>query len=73
MSKPIVIGKYRIKWITYHCLYFGDEQYAVAEKIGGRIGSGKEVCRVSADSEKQAKEDIEKCLNDKFGEGGVWE
>ncbi len=73
MSKPIVIGKYRIKWIAYHCFFFEDEQYAVAEKTGGTIGSGKEVCRVSADSEERAKEDIEKCLNDKFGEGGSWE
>ena len=73
MSMPTFIGKYRIKWIAYHCFFFEDKQYAVAEKAPNRIGSGEEVCRVSAGSEKQAKEDIEKCLNDKFGAGGIWE
>jgi len=34
MSKPTVIGKYRIKGIAYHCHYFEDEKYAVAEKTG---------------------------------------
>ena len=71
MSKPTTIGKYRIKGIAYHCHYFEDVKYAVAEKTG--YTTGQEVCRVSAESEEQAKEDLEKCLNDKFGEGGVWE
>jgi hypothetical protein len=73
MNKPTVIGKYRIKGIAYNCYYFEDVQYALAEKAANKIGSGYEVCRISADSKQQAKKRLEKCLNDKFGDGGLWE
>ncbi len=71
MSKPTAIGTYRIKGIDYQCYYLEHVKFAVAEKTG--YTTGEEVCRVNAESEEQAKEDIEKCLNDTFGEGGVWE
>ena len=74
MNQPINIGKYRIKGATYHCFFLKDVQYAVAEKAGGEIGfgPGEEVCRVYADSKQQAKKELGKCLNDKFGESGLW-
>ncbi len=70
MSQPITIGKYRIEGVAYHCFFFKDVQYAVAEKAGNT--TGEEVCRVDANSEQQAKEELEKCLNNRFGEG-LWE
>ena len=73
MSKPIFIGKYRNKEIVCDCFYFEDNKYAVAEKIVSKSGTGKEVCRVGADSKEQAKEELEEGLNWKVGEGGVWE
>ncbi len=73
MNKPITIGKYRVKRMIYHCYYLEDAQYAVAEKANNRIGSGEEVCRVSAGSEQQAKNELAKCLDDKFNEDGFWE
>lgn len=73
MNQPITVGRYRIKGVAYDCFFLKDVQYAVAEKEGNNTGSGKEVCRVDANSEQQAKEELEKCLNNKFGEGGVWE
>ena len=74
MNQPITIGRYRIKGVAYHCFFLKEVQYAVAEKTGSEIGfgSGEEVCRVYADSKQQAKEELEKCLNDKFGESGLW-
>ena len=73
MNRPITIGKYRIKGVTHNCFFFKDAQYAVAGKAGNRIGVGVEICRVDADSEEQAKKKLEKCLNNKFGESGLWE
>ncbi len=73
MNQPITIGKYRIEGAEYDCFFFKDGHYAVAEKAGHRIGSGEEVCRVDANSEQQAKEELEKCLNNRFGESGLWE
>ncbi len=73
MNKPITIGKYRIKGIVYYCFYLEGVQYAVAEKAVNRIGSGEEVCRVSAGSEQQAKNELAKCLDDKFDADGFWE
>ena len=73
MNQLITIGKYRIKEAAYDCFFFKDVQYAVAEKVGNKIGCGEEVCRVDANSEEQAKEELEKCLKNKFGESGRWE
>ena len=73
MNQPITIGRYRIKRVAYDCFFFKDVQYAVAEKAGNKIGCAEEVCRVDTNSEQQAKEELEKCLTNKFGEGGVWE
>lgn len=73
MNKPITIGKYRIKGVMYDCFYFEDVKSAVAERVVNRVGCGEEVCRVQADSKQQAKKYLEKYLNDKFGEGGLWE
>jgi hypothetical protein len=72
MNQPITVGTYRIKGVAYDCFFFKDVQYAVAEKAGNITGCSEEVCRVDANSEQQAKEELEKCLTNKFGEGGVW-
>ncbi len=71
--KPITVGTYRIKGVAYSCFFLKDVQEAVAEKAGSKSGSGEEVCRVDANSRQQAEEELEKCLTNKFGEGGAWD
>jgi len=34
MNQPITVGRYRIKGVAYHCFFWKDVQYAVAEKEG---------------------------------------
>jgi hypothetical protein len=72
-KKHKAIGIYRIKEERYHCFYFQNGKYAVAEKTVGSIGTGQQVCRVKADSTQGAKQALEQYLNDSVGENGHWE